>query len=95
MNEHARTHLRRRTEENETDRRWYLQMLKEGVSPSAGFGISVEILARWIYGLATIWKAVPFPKVRPRVAMKGTSNFITLYPTTVSKYGIFSMVFKH
>ena len=42
---------------------WYLQMLKEGVPPSAGFGIGVERLTRWICGLKTIWEAVPFPKV--------------------------------
>jgi asparaginyl-tRNA synthetase len=42
---------------------WYLQMLKEGIPPSAGFGIGVERLTRWICGLKTIWEAVPFPKV--------------------------------
>jgi len=42
---------------------WYLQMLKEGVPPSVGFGIGVERLTRWICGLKTIWEAVPFPKV--------------------------------
>ncbi len=42
---------------------WYLNMLKEGVSPSAGFGIGVERLTRYICGLEKIWEAVPFPKV--------------------------------
>ncbi len=42
---------------------WYLEMLKDGVSPSAGFGIGVERLTRWICGLRAIWEAVPFPKV--------------------------------
>lgn len=42
---------------------WYLQMLKEGVPSSVGFGIGVERLTRWICGLKTIWEAVPFPKV--------------------------------
>ncbi|MHA1744126.1 MAG: asparagine synthetase A [Candidatus Heimdallarchaeota archaeon] len=42
---------------------WYLEMLKEGVPPSAGFGIGVERLTRWICGLKNIWDAVPFPKV--------------------------------
>jgi len=42
---------------------WYLQMLKEGVPHSVGFGIGVERLTRWICGLRTIWEAVPFPKV--------------------------------
>ena len=43
--------------------KWYLQMLKEGIPNSAGFGIGVERLTRWICGLKTIWQAVPFPKV--------------------------------
>ena len=42
---------------------WYLQMLKEGIPHSVGFGIGVERLTRWICGLKTIWEAVPFPKV--------------------------------
>jgi asparaginyl-tRNA synthetase len=42
---------------------WYLQMLKEGVPHSVGFGIGIERLTRWICGLKTIWEAVPFPKV--------------------------------
>ncbi len=42
---------------------WYLQMLKEGVPHSVGFGIGVERLTKWICGLETIWEAVPFPKV--------------------------------
>ncbi|MBS7620459.1 hypothetical protein KEJ21_07450 [Candidatus Bathyarchaeota archaeon] len=42
---------------------WYLEMLKEGVSPSAGFGIGVERLTRYLCGLEKIWEAVPFPKL--------------------------------
>ncbi len=42
---------------------WYLQMLKEGIPHSVGFGIGVERLTRWICGLKAIWEAVPFPKV--------------------------------
>jgi len=42
---------------------WYLEMLKEGISPSAGFGIGVERLTRYICGVENIWEAVPFPKV--------------------------------
>ncbi len=42
---------------------WYLDMLKDGIPPSAGFGIGVERLTRWVCGLRTIWEAVPFPKV--------------------------------
>jgi len=42
---------------------WYLEMLKAGISPSAGFGIGVERFTRYICGLKNIWDAVPFPKV--------------------------------
>lgn len=42
---------------------WYLDMLKDGIPPSAGFGIGVERLTRWICGLRAVWEAVPFPKV--------------------------------
>jgi asparaginyl-tRNA synthetase len=42
---------------------WYLDMLKNGIPPSAGFGIGVERLTRFICGLENIWDAVPFPKV--------------------------------
>lgn len=42
---------------------WYLEMLKDGIRPSAGFGIGIERLTRWICGLKTVWEAVPFPKV--------------------------------
>ncbi len=42
---------------------WYLEMLGEGVPPSAGLGIGVERLTRFVCGLEKIWEAVPFPKV--------------------------------
>lgn len=42
---------------------WYLEMLENGVPPSAGFGIGVERLTRYICGVENIWEAVPFPKV--------------------------------
>jgi asparaginyl-tRNA synthetase len=49
--------------EDPSDYKWYLDMLKEGTTPSAGFGIGVERLTRYICGLDHIWEAVPFPKV--------------------------------
>ncbi|MEM2202493.1 MAG: asparagine synthetase A [Candidatus Bathyarchaeia archaeon] len=49
--------------ENPADYEWYLDMLKVGIPPSAGFGIGVERLTRFICGLENIWDAVPFPKV--------------------------------
>ncbi|MCD6480162.1 hypothetical protein J7L65_05190 [Candidatus Bathyarchaeota archaeon] len=49
--------------ENPEDYSWYLEMLREGIKPSAGFGIGVERLTRYLCGLKYIWDAVPFPKV--------------------------------
>lgn len=51
------------TNEDPSSYRWYLDMLRDGVAPSAGFGIGVERLTRWICGLNAVWDAVPFPKV--------------------------------
>ncbi len=42
---------------------WYLEMLKYGIPPSAGFGIGIERLTRFICGLKNIWEARPYPKV--------------------------------
>lgn len=42
---------------------WYLDMLREGATPSAGFGIGVERLTRYVCGMDYIWDSVPFPKV--------------------------------
>ena len=42
---------------------WYIEMLKYGIPPSAGFGIGVERLTRYICGLKTVWEARPYPKV--------------------------------
>lgn len=42
---------------------WYVDMLHYGVLPSAGFGIGVERLTRYICGLESVWEARPFPKV--------------------------------
>jgi len=53
----------RRSGEDPSQYGWYLDMLKAGIPPSAGFGIGVERLTRFICGLENIWDAVPFPKV--------------------------------
>lgn len=42
---------------------WYLEMLKDGIVSSAGFGIGVERLTRYLCGVSEIWETVPFPKV--------------------------------
>jgi asparaginyl-tRNA synthetase len=42
---------------------WYLDMLKAGIPPSAGFGLGIERFTRYICGLDHIWESSPFPKV--------------------------------
>lgn len=42
---------------------WYVEMLRYGIPPSAGFGIGVERLTRYACGLEAVWEATPFPKV--------------------------------
>lgn len=53
----------RETGENPKKYRWYLEMLSEGIEPSAGFGIGVERLTRFICGLSAVWEARPYPKL--------------------------------
>ncbi len=44
--------------------RWYLEMLRENYPlQTAGFGIGVERLVRYICGLRGVWEARPYPKV--------------------------------
>jgi len=44
---------------------WYLEMLRYGVPPTAGFGIGLERLTRFICGQASqpLWLFRPYPKV--------------------------------
>ncbi len=53
----------RSTGENPAKYGWYIQMLKDGIPPSAGFGMGVERLTRYICGLEAVWEARPYPKV--------------------------------
>ena len=57
----------RETGENPAKYGWYLQILREGIPGSAGFGIGVERLTRYIAGLHSVWQASAYPKV-PGVA---------------------------
>jgi asparaginyl-tRNA synthetase len=57
----------RETAENPAKYAWYLQMLREGVPPSAGFGFGLERFTRYVAGLESVWQASAFPKV-PGVA---------------------------
>ncbi|MFQ6124513.1 MAG: asparagine synthetase A [Candidatus Heimdallarchaeota archaeon] len=49
--------------ESPEDYGWYLDMLQYGIPPSAGFGIGIERLTRFVCGLTSIWEARPYPKV--------------------------------
>jgi len=44
--------------------RWYLMMLREFYPlQTAGFGIGVERLTRYVCGLRAVWEARPYPKI--------------------------------
>jgi asparaginyl-tRNA synthetase len=53
----------RETGENPAKYGWYLDMLKDGVPASAGFGIGIERLTRYLTGVDAVWKARPYPKL--------------------------------
>lgn len=42
---------------------WYLEMLRDGIPPSAGFGIGIERLTRFLCGLDSVWEARLCPKL--------------------------------
>lgn len=53
----------RETGENPSKYRWYLDMAREGIPASAGFGLGLERLTRYIAGLHSTWQACAYPKV--------------------------------
>jgi asparaginyl-tRNA synthetase len=53
----------RETGENPAKYAWYLNMVREGISGSAGFGIGLERFTRYVAGLDSVWQATAFPKV--------------------------------
>lgn len=53
----------RETGENPNKYGWYVEMLRDGIPPSAGFGIGVERLTRYLAGVDAVWKARPWPKL--------------------------------
>jgi asparaginyl-tRNA synthetase len=57
----------RETGENPAKYGWYLDLVRDGIPASAGFGIGLERLTRYIAGLGAVWQASAFPKV-PGVA---------------------------
>lgn len=58
----------RETGENPAKYGWYLQMVREGIPGSAGFGIGLERLTRYVAGLDSVWQASAYPKVPGVVA---------------------------
>ncbi|MET7802140.1 asparagine synthetase A [Streptomyces decoyicus] len=53
----------RETGENPAKYEWYLKAVREGIPASAGFGIGLERLTRYIAGLDSVWQASAYPKV--------------------------------
>jgi asparaginyl-tRNA synthetase len=53
----------RETGENPSKYAWYLDVVRNGIPNSAGFGIGLERLTRWIAGLDSVWQATAFPKL--------------------------------
>jgi asparaginyl-tRNA synthetase len=53
----------RETGENPAKYEWYLQMAKDGIPPSAGFGLGLQRLTRYVAGLDSVWQASAFPKL--------------------------------
>ncbi|MFB4280402.1 MULTISPECIES: asparagine synthetase A [unclassified Nonomuraea] len=62
--EYARLVTRmRETGENPAKYAWYLELARQGLRPSAGFGLGLERLTRYVAGLDEIWQVTPFPKL--------------------------------
>ena len=58
----------RETGENPAKYGWYLKIVKDGIPASAGFGLGLERLTRYVCGLEHAWQATAFPKVPGVVA---------------------------
>jgi asparaginyl-tRNA synthetase len=62
--EYARIVTRmRETGENPAKYGWYLSMARNGIRPSAGFGIGIQRLTRFIAGVESVWQATAYPKI--------------------------------
>jgi asparaginyl-tRNA synthetase len=53
----------RETGENPAKYAWYLEVAKEGLPASAGFGLGLERLTRYLAGLDAVWQATAYPKL--------------------------------
>jgi asparaginyl-tRNA synthetase len=58
----------RETGENPAKYQWYLDIVRQGIPSSAGFGIGLERLTRWVTGVPAVWQATAYPKVPGRVS---------------------------
>ena len=52
----------RETGENPSKYAWYLEIAKQGLPSSAGFGLGVQRLTRYLAGLDGAWQATAYPK---------------------------------
>ncbi len=59
----------RRKNQTEEQFRWFLEYAAQGLEPSAGFGIGIERLTRFICGLKRIEEVHPFPKVPGKLSL--------------------------
>lgn len=53
----------RETGENPAKYGWYLDMVRAGIPASAGFGIGLERLTRYLTGVEYVWEASAYPKL--------------------------------
>ena len=53
----------RETGENPAKYAWYLDLARDGLPASAGYGLGVERLTRYLAGLAAVWQATAYPKL--------------------------------
>ncbi|WP_349239505.1 asparagine synthetase A [Nocardia sp. CC201C] len=53
----------RETGENPAKYEWYLTLAREGLPPSAGFGLGVERFTRFLCGSDAVWQATAYPKL--------------------------------
>jgi len=53
----------RETGENPAKYAWYLELARDGLPPSAGFGLGLERLTRYLTGLDAVWQASAYPKL--------------------------------
>lgn len=58
----------RETGENPAKYGWYLDLLREGVPASAGFGLGLERLTRYVAGLHSVWQTTLYPKLPGRTS---------------------------